>query len=288
MMSAVMKLVQGSPEWLHYRKTLRNASESATVMGLSPWMTPYQLWLVKTGRSTQEVTPAMAHGTALEPVARAAYEAQTGQVMQPLVLQEGLYSASLDGITLGGELILEVKCPFRGKASELWKTANAGQVPEHYRLQVQHQLMVSEAHTAHLWVYAEDEGLLLTIHRDELAMASIRKAWDGFQRYLDTDTPPPMGESDAVIRTDAEWTMAAQVYLEAKRQAETATVALEQARDRLVDLTHHVREQGAGVSVVRLFKAGNVDYKKVPELRGVDLDKYRARGREEVRVTVVK
>jgi hypothetical protein len=41
--------------------------------------------------------------------ARVAYEAQTGHVMQPLVLQDGPYSASLDGITLSGDLILEVK-----------------------------------------------------------------------------------------------------------------------------------------------------------------------------------
>ena len=88
-MSAVLKLVQGSQEWLDYRRTMRNASETPSVLGISPWMSPYQLWLVKTGRSTQAVTPAMAHGTATEPQARAAYEAETGHVMNPLVMQDG-------------------------------------------------------------------------------------------------------------------------------------------------------------------------------------------------------
>ena len=37
-----INLPQGSPEWLAYRLVKRNASESAAVMGLSPWMTPYQ------------------------------------------------------------------------------------------------------------------------------------------------------------------------------------------------------------------------------------------------------
>ncbi len=50
----------------------------------------------------------------------------------------------------------------------------------------------------------------------------------------------------------------------------------------------HPRETGGGVSVVKLWKAGNVDYKKVLELRGVDLDRYRGKGREEVRATVAK
>jgi putative phage-type endonuclease len=99
-------------------------------------MTPYQLWMIKTGRSTQGVTPPMQHGTKLEPEARAAYETHTGNLMQPLVLSEGAYSASLDGINLKGDLIVEIKCPFRGKTSPLWKEASEGRVPGHYNAQV--------------------------------------------------------------------------------------------------------------------------------------------------------
>ena len=55
----------------------------------------------------------MLHGTQLEPQARAAYEALTGHVMQPLVLVDGEFSASLDGLTLSGDRVLEIKCPFK-------------------------------------------------------------------------------------------------------------------------------------------------------------------------------
>ena len=48
----------------------------------------------------------------------------------------------------------------------------------------------------------------------------------------------------------------------------------------------HPREQGGGVSVTRFWKSGSVDYKKVVELKGVDLERYRGRSREEVRVSV--
>ena len=84
--SRIVNLVQGSSAWRAYRLAKRNASESAAVLGLSPWTTPYQLWLQKTGRSVQAVTHAMQRGTDLEPAARLAYENQTGLVMQPLVL----------------------------------------------------------------------------------------------------------------------------------------------------------------------------------------------------------
>lgn len=288
MMSTVLKLVQGSPEWHAYRKEMRNASESAAVLGISPWVTPYGLWLVKTGRSTQATTEAMAHGTKLEPEARASYEEQTGGIMQPLVLQDGAYSASLDGINLAGDLIVEIKCPFRGKFSALWKEAKDGRVPGHYNAQIQHQLMVAGAATAHLWVYADGDGILITVARDEELMGLIRDGWEDFQQYLDNDSPPPLTDADSAQREDAPWSAAAQAYLEAKRQADAADDALEGARKALVALARHPRESGEGVNVVKLWKQGNVDYKKVPELSGVNLDRYRGQGREEVRVTVVK
>lgn len=287
-MSAVLKLVQGTPEWHAYRQDMRNASETPAVLGISPWVSPYGLWLIKTGRSQQATTEAMAHGTRMEPQARAAYEERTGAIMQPLVLQDGPYSASLDGINLAGDLVLEIKCPFRGRQSSLWREAVEGRIPGHYNAQVQHQLMVAGATTAHLWVYVEGDGLLLTVQRDTELMSLICEAWDDFQQYMDSDNPPPLTDADSALREDAAWSSAAAAYLEAKRLADAADIGLEASRKALVALSRHPRETGGGVSVVRLWKAGNVDYKRVPELSGVSLDRYRGQGREEVRVTVVK
>ena len=131
-MSTIVRLVQGSPEWHEHRRTHRNASETPIVLGVSPWQTPYQLWQQKLGRTAPEVTAAMLHGTQLEPAARAAYERQTGLVMQPLVMVDGEYSASLDGLTLAGDRIVEIKCPLKGRDSTLWKTIAAGRLPEYY------------------------------------------------------------------------------------------------------------------------------------------------------------
>ncbi len=153
---------------------------------------------------------------------------------------------------------------------------------------IQHQLMVTGATTAHLWVYAEGEGILLTVRRDDEVMALIREAWDAFHVFLDTDLPPPLSERDTVNREDPAWAHAAKTYLDAKGVADAADEAMDAARKALVGLSSHAREAGAGVSVVRLWKLGSVDYKKVPEQRGVDLDRYRGFEREEVRVTVTK
>lgn len=281
----IVPLAQGSPEWLAYRLSRRNASESAAVLGLSPWMTPYQLWLSKTGRMESRVNQAMQRGTELEPLARGAYENQTGLVMQPLVLEADGYSASLDGMTLEGDLILEIKCPLRGTRSELWQDVLEGKVPQHYSVQVQHQLMVSGAALAHLWVYDGHQGIMHSIERDEDVMGRIRAAWDAFQPFMDSDTPPPLTEADTAIRSDTAWIAAATAYAEAKRQAEAQGEQLEEARQALLALAQHPKESGGGVSVTRYWKQGNVDYKRIPALQGLDLSTYRGKARQEVRVT---
>lgn len=282
----IVPLTQNTPEWLAYRQSMRNASESAALLQCSPWVTPYQLWLDKTGRRQVRVTQAMQRGTDLEPLARQAYEEQTGLVMQPLVLQAGRYSASLDGMTLDGDLVLEIKCPLRGSRSDLWQDVLGGAVPEHYRVQLQHQLMVSGAAQAHLWIFDGSHGILHEIGRDEGLMQRIQEGWDAFQPHLDHDTPPPLTDADTRQRHDEAWHDAARAYLHARQQAEAAAAAADAARAALVQLADHPREQGAGVTVTRFWKQGAVDYRKVPQLQGVDLEAYRKEATQEVRVTV--
>jgi len=154
-------------------------------------------------------------------------------------MQDGLYSASLDGITLAGDLIVEVKCPFRGRQSKLWRGAREGNVPAYYVAQIQHQMVVSGASEAHLWVYVEGEGLLLTLRRDEAAMEAIRGVWDTFSLYLDGDNPPPLSDADSAQRDDPAWGKAAAAFVVAKRNVDSSNEALDAARQRLVDLAMH-------------------------------------------------
>ncbi len=285
-MNALFKLIQGSPEWHEHRAKYRNASETPAVLGVSPWQTPYELWLVKTGRKVVEETAPMRHGSAMEPVARAAFEEEIGLIMQPQVVVDGEYSASLDGINLAGDTLVEIKCPFKGAVSELWQTAKAGTVPEHYRLQVQHQLMVSHARRAHLYVFDGKNGINILIEPDEISFARIREAWDAFQPFLDNDTAPPLTDQDTRTREDSKWREAAEAYKGWRSVIDEAQAKADIAKAKLIELTTHSRETGYGVSVTRYWKVGAVDYKKVPALAGVDLEAYRGKTREEIRVTV--
>lgn len=287
-MNAILKLEQGTAEWHLHRAKYRNASETAAIMGCSPWMSVYDMWLLKTWRKTQPENEAMRHGTAMEPLARTAYEVETGTIMQAKVMVSGLYSASLDGITLNGQLLLEIKCPYQGQVSELWQQAKQGIAPEHYRLQVQHQLMVSGAKLAHLWVFDGSNGIKIDIEPDPTTFRHIQEAWDDFQVLIDSDTPPPLSEQDTLLRQDDDWKQAAELFTSLKSTAEEAAKQADDAKARLIGMCSHSREAGFGVAVTRFYKQGNVDYKSVPQLESINLDSYRGKAKEEVRVTVVR
>ena len=183
-MSTIVRMAQASPEWHEHRRRYRNASETPVVMGLSPFQTLYQLWQLKLGLIVQEVTQAMRRGSELEPLARAAYERQTGRVMQPLVVVEGDYSASLDGLTLAGDRLLEIKAPVKGRDSTLWKAVETGHLPGHYQWQVQHQLMVTKAEVADVFVFDGSEGILLGVKPGPDTWPQIHAAWDLFAAFV--------------------------------------------------------------------------------------------------------
>jgi putative phage-type endonuclease len=265
----IVRLIQGSDEWQTHRLLYKNASETAALLGLSPWLTPYGLWEIKTGRRTQECNFVMQRGLELEPLARQAYERDTGAIMEPAVVVSGDYSASLDGLTFDGSLLLEVKCPYKGRDSETWKQAMLRQVEPHYMVQVQHQLMVSGAERCHFWVFDGKNGILVEVLPDPAAFEQIRTAWDEFWKFVVTDTPPPISAKDTVIREDQVWGTAAAQFIAAKDAAEEADKTAEEAKAKLIALTRHTSERGYGVSVCRYWKG-------------------RKNSQEEVRVTVLK
>jgi putative phage-type endonuclease len=264
----IVRLIQGSDEWHQHRILYRNASETAALIG-SPWMTPYQLWEVKTGRRKQEATYPMQRGIDMEPLARQAYEDATGAIMEPVVVLDGDYSASLDGLTFDGELLLEVKCPMKGRDSDTWRAAQAGTLERHYEIQVQHQLMVSGAQEAHFWVFDGKNGILVTVKPNQEDFLRIRTAWDEFWKFVVSDTPPPITANDTVIREDQVWGKAASEFIVAKEAAEEAAKAADEAKAKLAALASHNSERGYGVSVCRYWKG-------------------RKNSQEEVRVTVLK
>ena len=81
-------------------------------------------------------------------------------------------------------------------------------------------------------------------------------------------------------RKDAAWKRAAAAWLEAKK-------AMDAAKDKILALGGEESCYGSGVKFLRNLKAGKVEYAKIPELRGVNLEEFRRPGHFESRVSAI-
>ncbi|MDQ6988497.1 MAG: YqaJ viral recombinase family protein [Mariprofundaceae bacterium] len=151
-------LEQGSKEWYEWRSFGVGASEIGAVLNISPYKTAHQLWLEKTGQAEGfKGNAATMRGNDLEDMARSAYMIHSGDVVSTdnTCLTHPKHSrirASLDG-WIDAETILEIKCPLE-KNYEAMKD----EIPEHYILQMQQQMLASGAKSCVFWVYHPDFG----------------------------------------------------------------------------------------------------------------------------------
>lgn len=269
---------QRTADWLAWRSRGIGSSEAPIVTGDSPWATPFELWESKTGRRAPAPrTGAMRRGIALEPVARAAYEAYTGNIVEPhcrIHPQHDFMLASLDGISLDEDLILEIKCP----GTEDHSLARAGKVPQKYIAQIQHQLSVTGAEVCHLWSFDGAQGMLVEVYPDGAYIHDLVEAERTFWGYVQADEPPPLGAQDPVLREDAEWARHARAWQQAQQALQAARAAEAEARARLEALAGTGVTMGAGVRVAKTFRKGSIDYGKVPLLQELDLEPYRKPG----------
>jgi putative phage-type endonuclease len=269
-------LEQGSPEWLQWRRTRAMASETSAIMGISPYQSPEQIRSIKRGNVKVFETSAMRHGNEQEPLARQAYERDSGEMFQPAVFEWKGYGASVDGINMDGDTILEIKSPVDGKDSPRWQEVAEGAINDYDFIQCQHQLMVTGAQLCVFLVWGGDEYVTREVYPAPNIWQGIQDAWEHFW--------PTVQERD-----DEEWQQAAETYRRAKKIADEAAAALAAAKQQLVELGGEY-SYGAGVRVKQVQRAGQVDWKKIQaeQLADVDLDEYRKPGTTFYQVELVE
>lgn len=184
-------MIQGSTEWLAARAGKFTASRFADLMATTksgPSASRQNLIITialerLTGEPEQTFqNDAMRRGTELEPLARGAYEAKTGELVElaSFVTDPDWPSVGVspDGL-LGDDGLVEFKCP-ASQAKHFEALSNGAHAKE-YRWQVQGQMWI----TGRQWcdVVSFDprfpEGLDLAItrvQRDEAAINQLREA----------------------------------------------------------------------------------------------------------------
>lgn len=190
-MPKILNLVQGSREWMEWRKGGVGASDAPALMLEDPWVSLADLWKRKTGRlEPRRQNAATRHGHESEQAAREALGAFTGEFWAPCCMEDDIFDelrASLDG--WNGSIPAEIKCP---TTFEKWMEMSAA-VPQYYYGQIQHQMLVSEAPRAYFWAWYEGKGNLLIVERDEPYILELSQRIGQFWHCVQLDIYPPEG-----------------------------------------------------------------------------------------------
>ena len=194
---------QRSPEWFQARAgrltgsvadavtaTLKSGGEPAARRDLRIQLAVERL----TSRPEMDgfINAAMQRGIDLEPVARGAYEAATGNMVRStgfLQHDELMVGCSLDGDVDAFQGIVEIKCP---KSATHLGYVKAGKLPTDYVAQVTHNLWVSNAAWCDFVSFddrlPEDLQLLIVrVSKDELNVDAYAAAAQKFLEEVDAE-----------------------------------------------------------------------------------------------------
>ena len=174
----ILSFHQGSPEWAAHRAKHFNASDAPAMMGCSPYMTRSELLHRMHTGITPEVDPATQRrfdeGHQAEQLARPLAEEIIGEELAPLVGVSDRYSASFDGLTMMGDVAFEHKLLGQRLRDAMVEGCTGADLPLDYRVQMEHQLMVSGAERvlfmASKWEHDETAG-------GELVPLDYRHCW---------------------------------------------------------------------------------------------------------------
>jgi len=277
---------QGSQEWHDLRRSKIGASDSAAVMGVSPWKTAYELFLEKMIGSQQEVSSSMARGSALEESARERFQDKTGILMMPQVVlskEREWQMASLDGISFDGTSILEIK----HAKKEVFDMAVQGLVPEYYMIQIQHALDTTGAAKCYYVVSNGEKDVWVEVFPNEELIQKIREANEKFYACMKSGEAPPLTDKDYVETKDKEFIELMDDYYKVKTQLGVLKDAEEKIKEDLIRITKGKNTKSSNGRLTRSVCKGQVDYKTVVELIGVDLEPYRKPPCEKWRITVI-
>jgi len=203
-MKILTGMVQGDDVWLAAREGKRTASEAAAVFGDHKYMTRNDLLKQK---STGLVPEVGAHqqvifdkGHASEAMARPIAEEITGEELFPCTCVDdaGIYLASMDGLDMLGEIGFEHK-----SLNENLRTATAETLEDHYKWQMDHQMMVTGAEKI---LFMASDGtkencVWFWYERDEKRIERLIAAWEQFAKdlaeYIPAEAEEPKAEGKA-------------------------------------------------------------------------------------------
>ena len=277
-------------EWLNWRRV--GSSDATVIMGAAPrnWEinTPYKLWQQRINQTQVEETSAMQKGKFFEEEATQWAEDHLGILLERQKnvehLENDFMTATLDAVSFDGKVVVEVKV-----SQQVYMQIEAGIIPATYYPQIQHQIEVQRPNKFYIVAYLpakdghEPMGACMEVFRDDKYIADLTKKEQVFWNCLKNFTPPDLTAWDYEEREDSLWDEAAYEFLMLEKELEAyeeIKKKRDEFRDRLIELANGRNSRGHGVKLTQSFPKGRVNYEEIPELKLVDLDKYRGPAQE--------
>lgn len=287
--------VQGSQAWHAWRGKGLGSSDAAVLLGLSPWRTIQQLLDEKCGRWKPEFGPqqqsAMDRGKRLESVIRGWYERSYQLTFKEGVAEHPVRAymrASFDGINREADnmdgtrgRIIEIKAPnFKDHA-----LAAQGFVPDKYLPQCNWLMLVGAIDTLDYVSYGSDDTYhIVRLKADKRMQAELAGRAEVFWSYVERNDSSVEwfdnysftdGGAQAAVEDQISDAFIAKV-LKAKEESSRATAEYEALKERLKKMLGDRQEMRCyDAEFGYTDRKGAIDYKAVPQLKGVDLEPYR-------------
>jgi putative phage-type endonuclease len=294
--NSVVNLRQNSFEWLEWRRKGLGASDAAIILGISEYKTPLQLWENKLGlRPDDPETFITQMGHKFEPKARAQFALLTGIDMKADVCKEHpefpFLRASLDGCCEKERAFAEIKLVGKKKLQQVRETKRP---PDDHIPQVQQQHLVTKFERGFYICYTVDEKYQHITDFEycqtapdktygEMLFTKLNKFW----KLIETQTPPELEPRDEYEFKDAETKFLADNYITMKKLYELNGEKLEEMANQLKALANkHTRVRIGELVISKSARKGNVDYKLIPQLKGLDLEQFRGKPSLTTRIDV--
>lgn len=274
----IINLSQGEPAWLAWRQQGVTASDAAVVLERSPYKTRWRLWAEKTGLVNEakvDNNPWVRQGLQQEDHARQFFEKSRGDLLLPLCVQSRshpIFRASLDGLNNQGEPV-ELKCPSPAVWQQVCEQQTESQSYQLYRIQVQHQLLVTGASRGWLVFHHQQEQQVFEITRDKALQAQLFETSSCFwQQVIARQSPEKDPHRDVFTPQGDEQSQAWQQAAAGYRQQEQRIVTLKQQlkqcegeRKAYLEqlkllMGDYYQAEGCGLHITRYMVAGRVNY----------------------------
>lgn len=191
---------QNSKEWYEWRKKGIGSSDAPVVMGVSPYLTRYQLWEDKCNINSHRPKSQfiLEKGHEVEKKVRSLYEIITSRRVPPALFVHKEFPflrASVDGCHKGEKRLIEIKM----QGEEAHERAKKGEIPQKYIHQIMHQLLVTGFEKVDFCSFCEtsEENLhIVEVLPDKKLMDELLEEEKKFWKLVEKRVPPEFCDKD--------------------------------------------------------------------------------------------